>query len=166
MRPRSARQQRSPWPRREPVFRRNPGPAARVDRRHREHGRLYPSPDALYSATKYAVIGLVRSLALTVPENIIAVNAVCPGLTDTPLTAPMREFILRTGRLSAPLDLVVDAVEKILAGGGTGQVWMAEAGQPIAQAPSSRCRLRGDLPRFVAAHFLDTADAYRGGESE
>jgi NAD(P)-dependent dehydrogenase (short-subunit alcohol dehydrogenase family) len=39
---------------------------------------------ALYSAAKHAVIGLTRSTAKEYIANGIRINAVCPGITDTP----------------------------------------------------------------------------------
>jgi NAD(P)-dependent dehydrogenase (short-subunit alcohol dehydrogenase family) len=50
---------------------------------------------ALYSAAKHAVIGLTRSTAKEYIANGIRINAVCPGITDT----PRRER--RTAHLSA-----------------------------------------------------------------
>jgi NAD(P)-dependent dehydrogenase (short-subunit alcohol dehydrogenase family) len=41
---------------------------------------------AVYAATKMAIIGLGRSLALEVSSRGIRVNMVCPGGVDTPLT--------------------------------------------------------------------------------
>jgi NAD(P)-dependent dehydrogenase (short-subunit alcohol dehydrogenase family) len=41
---------------------------------------------AVYAATKMAMIGLGRSLALEVSKRRIRVNMVCPGGVDTPLT--------------------------------------------------------------------------------
>lgn len=40
---------------------------------------------AAYAAGKHAVIGLMRSLALELGPEGIRVNAVCPGIVDTPL---------------------------------------------------------------------------------
>lgn len=39
----------------------------------------------VYAATKHALVGLVRSLALAYGEHGIRVNAICPGLTETPM---------------------------------------------------------------------------------
>ena len=41
------------------------------------------SVDPLYAMSKHAVVGLVRSLAPTLAERDIIINAICPGGIDT-----------------------------------------------------------------------------------
>jgi len=48
--------------------------------------RGYPYITA-YTASKHAVVGLTRSLALEVVKKGVTVNAVCPGYTETDLVA-------------------------------------------------------------------------------
>ncbi|PRC91758.1 SDR family NAD(P)-dependent oxidoreductase [Solimicrobium silvestre] len=52
-----------------------------------------------YCATKHAVIGLTRSLALEVAKKGITVNAVCPGYTETDLIQQaIANIVKKTGR--------------------------------------------------------------------
>jgi len=52
-----------------------------------------------YVATKHAVIGLTRSLALEVADKGVTVNAVCPSFVDTPMLRESSEIVSRkTGK--------------------------------------------------------------------
>jgi NAD(P)-dependent dehydrogenase (short-subunit alcohol dehydrogenase family) len=52
-----------------------------------------------YSASKHAVVGFTRSLALEFATRNITVNAVCPGYTDTDMAqSAARNIMRKTGR--------------------------------------------------------------------
>jgi NAD(P)-dependent dehydrogenase (short-subunit alcohol dehydrogenase family) len=93
---------------------------------------LRPSIEVIYSATKSAVIGLVRSLAPVLESDGITVNALCPGIVDTPLIDSRRAAIAAAGVPVAGVDLVVDAFDAALDGGGTGQAWLVMADRELA----------------------------------
>jgi NAD(P)-dependent dehydrogenase (short-subunit alcohol dehydrogenase family) len=55
-----------------------------------------------YAAAKHGVLGLTRSLALEVAAHGIAVNAVCPGYTDTAIVRDgVARIVAATGRAEA-----------------------------------------------------------------
>jgi NAD(P)-dependent dehydrogenase (short-subunit alcohol dehydrogenase family) len=85
---------------------------------------LFESPlDPLYAATKHAVVGLVRSLAHVMAEQGITINALCPTVVDTPMLGEALPYIVEAGLAVVDVGRVVDTVDAIIAGGGTGQAW-------------------------------------------
>lgn len=46
-----------------------------------------------YSASKHAVLGLIRSAALEVARDGIRINAICPGFVDTAMVVPTEEVV-------------------------------------------------------------------------
>jgi NAD(P)-dependent dehydrogenase (short-subunit alcohol dehydrogenase family) len=64
-----------------------------------------------YSASKAAVVSLVRTAATELAADNIGVNCLCPGPTDTPLTAklPRDEAEASTGRV--PLGRMAQPME-------------------------------------------------------
>jgi NAD(P)-dependent dehydrogenase (short-subunit alcohol dehydrogenase family) len=57
---------------------------------------------AAYCAAKHGAIGLVRALALELARTRMTVNAVCPGFTETEISAEaLRNIMAKTGRSEA-----------------------------------------------------------------
>ena len=66
---------------------------------------------AAYAASKHAVLGLTRSLALECAESGVTVNAVCPSFVDTPMTRDGAERVSqKTGR---PVEEVMETFRNI-----------------------------------------------------
>lgn len=97
-------------------------------------GGLTPMPtDPLYSATKHAVVAFVRSVAPTLLERGIRVNALCPGFTDTGIvTDEVRAQLAATGLPLIPPARVAAAAVTILTGPGTGEAWFVQPGREPA----------------------------------
>jgi NAD(P)-dependent dehydrogenase (short-subunit alcohol dehydrogenase family) len=85
--------------------------------------------DPVYAGTKHFVIGFVRSVAPQLAERGIAINAVCPGIVDTPMIGDSRATLVAAGfPLLAPAD-VAEAVMAALRDDETGQAWVVQPGR-------------------------------------
>ena len=86
--------------------------------------------DPVYSLTKHAVVGFVRSMAPLLEP--IRLNAVCPGIADTPMIDGQRADLAAAGfPLVQPAD-VAEAMWRAISGGGTGECWFVQPGREPA----------------------------------
>jgi len=88
--------------------------------------------DALYTATKHAVVGYVRAAAPVLAGDGIVVNALCPGFTDTPLIAAAAGAFHDAGFPLLGADDLADAVVAILERGQPGECWFVQPGREPA----------------------------------
>lgn len=105
---------------------------------------LVASPKfAAYMAAKGVVVSLTRSVAFDYGAEGIRCNAVCPGLIETPATAPVladeerREWLaakLLVGRIGQPADIAAAVVFLASAEASfiTGQTMVVDGGRMIA----------------------------------
>ncbi|HVB93652.1 MAG TPA: SDR family oxidoreductase [Acidimicrobiales bacterium] len=122
-------------------------------------GLIGYSPDPIYALTKSAVVGLVRALAPQLAEKEITINAICPGLVDTPLIDDVRELLEDSGFPIIDPAAVADAVIDCLTGDESGQAMVVQAGRPalsfrFARPPGPRAAgAEGKLPpQELTAH--------------
>jgi len=105
-------------------------------------GRSGRSDQAHYAAAKCAVISLTQSAALAFASQGITVNAICPGVVDTPMTTGIHE--IRAGVL--------------------GITPQESLGRMIAKIPLGRLETTEDVAGVVS--FLCSSDAaYITGQS-
>ena len=96
------------------------------------------SPDPIYTASKHAVIGLVRALGDVLDGSGVRIHAVCPGGTDT----PMAGTVLDRSQLQSPV-AVAECVVALLAAGDTGDAWTALPNRPPVHIRFPELRGRG-----------------------
>ena len=85
--------------------------------------------DPVYAATKHFVVGFVRSVAPQLAERGLRLNAVCPGIVDTPMVDARRdELAAARFPLLAPDD-VAEAVWRAARSEGTGEAWVVQPGR-------------------------------------
>jgi NAD(P)-dependent dehydrogenase (short-subunit alcohol dehydrogenase family) len=108
--------------------------------------------DPLYTLTKHAVIGFVRSVAPQLEGRGIRIAAVAPGFTDTPILTGRTRAAMATARfpLLAPAE-VAAAVVNAAREGDPGAVWVIQPGReavpfrfpnvPGARTPDGRAAL-------------------------
>lgn len=98
-------------------------------------GGRYIAP---YAASKHAVIGFTRSIALELGDRGVTANAICPGYVDSPMTERTLENVRARTGLSRD-----QALAAVLA--TTGQTRLVAAEEVAAEA----VRLCGDGARGV-----------------
>jgi NAD(P)-dependent dehydrogenase (short-subunit alcohol dehydrogenase family) len=82
------------------------------------------SPDPIYTLTKHAVVGLVRALAQPLGVHGITINAVNPGIVETPLVGEEAAKFLREANV--PMmdpSQIADAVVSAITSGQSGECW-------------------------------------------
>jgi NAD(P)-dependent dehydrogenase (short-subunit alcohol dehydrogenase family) len=87
------------------------------------------SPDPIYTLTKHAVVGLVRALAQPLEALGITINAVNPGIVETPLAggAAMAEALRARGVPVIDPSQIADGVVSAIRSGRSGECWACTA---------------------------------------
>lgn len=89
----------------------------------------YP-PDPIYALTKHAVVGFVRGLGPTLAERGITINAICPGITETPLVGTEAARMLKqAGFPLIPPEGIAEACVMAITDGGSGNAWVIQPGR-------------------------------------
>ena len=103
-----------------------------------------------YVAAKHALVGLTRALALEVKKKGVAVNAICPGYTDTEL---VREAVARIADRSRMNE--DEVLRTILAGAGQSRLVTTEE---VANAVIALCSTPAGAPTGQTV-VIDGSDA-------
>lgn len=122
------------------------------------HGTKFGSA---YSASKYGIIGLMKSAALELGEHKVTVNAVIPGLIDTPLTRNASRYtqaVEEAGKTPPddPAELEQVAREGLIKKTPLGLPWL-----PPADIAHAYVWLASDEARLVSGATIDVT----GGDS-
>jgi NAD(P)-dependent dehydrogenase (short-subunit alcohol dehydrogenase family) len=88
--------------------------------------------DPIYTLTKHAVVGFVRSVAPRLAELGVTINAICPGMVDTPLIdGEIRDVLVGSGFPLIDADEVAKAVLECVRGEHqSGEAVVVQLGRP------------------------------------
>jgi len=92
-------------------------------------GLMPAENDPVYAGTKHFLVGFVRSVAPQLAARGVTIDAVCPGIVDTPILGAWRS---RLEEAAFPLlrpEEVAEAVVAALADPSTGQAWVCQLGR-------------------------------------
>ena len=92
-------------------------------------GLIPMESDPVYSLTKHAVVGFVRSVAPALAHRGITINLVCPGLADTPMADSVREALAAADFPLIDPAKVAEAVLLAARSGETGKAWAIQPGR-------------------------------------
>jgi NAD(P)-dependent dehydrogenase (short-subunit alcohol dehydrogenase family) len=86
------------------------------------------SPDPIYTLTKHAVVGFVRAMAQPLAAHGITINAVNPGIVETPLVGEQAIELLKAANVPLiPPSQIADGVVSAITSGRSGECWACTA---------------------------------------
>ncbi len=113
---------------------------------------LAPAPATpIYSLTKHAVVGLVRSMSVGLAAEDIVLGAVCPGFTETPLISATRSKFSEAGYPLLTADEVAAAAVELSVSDRAGACVVLQPGREpmdygFRRVPGARGVPPGTLP--------------------
>lgn len=97
-------------------------------------GLIAYAGDPIYALTKHAVVGLVRGLGPALRDRGITINAICPGIVETPLVGEAAIEMLKQANFPLiPPEAIADACVTAVTYGGTGNCWAIQPGREAVQ---------------------------------
>lgn len=92
-------------------------------------GLIAYAPDPVYALTKHAVVGFVRGVAPQLEAKGITINAICPGIVDTPMIGDESRAVITSASfpMIRPED-IAEAVYRRIVGTETGLAWVVQVG--------------------------------------
>jgi NAD(P)-dependent dehydrogenase (short-subunit alcohol dehydrogenase family) len=85
--------------------------------------------DPIYSLTKHAVVGFVRSCAPQLAARGIRINALCPGFTDTPIVPDEHRELIDVPLMEP--SFVAQAALQALNDAETGGAWVVQPNRVV-----------------------------------
>ncbi len=93
-------------------------------------GLIAYAGDPIYALTKHAVVGLVRGLGASLPERGMYINAICPGITETPLVGEQAIEMLKKANFPLiPPSAIAEACVQAITSGRSGDCWCIQPGR-------------------------------------